>query len=394
MSVSELQHDVQAITHSRALGQETIPYARWQSTLVTLTGNLVNAVMTGDVTKLIELLAEAIGRAMRLCETILENWDGYLKAKIFSSQSAAGNVGQGLLSSVVNGFDKCDDMLLLALALCTGTTSSSSCQHPVKKLLAVSEAVSELKARAKDQVNGVVGLLKACLEALQGVMKVWAAIKDPAWNIIQHAKKTIGEMKDAGDNPVGMVMSAAQSLMDPKIMSDVQTLIAQLNTALPRIMMRFKTLAKHFVSFGKNMSSFFNDLRITMMDLGNLNLDKDKSLVGISASQHEASTFWTGKGSPGSALMEMSAGGPTWEVAMGPLAEGSLGNLAAKVGAVFLREIEHMESRKGLVSSKQWAKCEASEPSSCLHFGTAFVLLLVVSFCLLVGSAGFGCGCC
>jgi len=391
-SITELQHNIHSVTHSRGLGQEVIPHARAQSTMVTLTGNMVNAVMTGDLTKLMELLAEAVGRAMQLCETLLENWDGYLKSKLLSSGSAAGPVGQGLLTAVVNGFDKSEDMLLLALALCTAT--KQSCQQPVEKILKVKETLSQLKDRAKDQVTGVLRLLKACLESVQGVMKIWTAIKEPAWRIIQRAKDMIGKSKNAGADPVGLMLSAATTVLDPQTMSDIQTLMAQLFTAFPRIMVQFKTLAQHFVIFGKNMTSFFNDARLNMMDVAGLNLDKDKSLVGVAASQHEASTFWTGKGSPGSALMEMSAGGPTWEVAMGPLAQGSMGNLAAKVGAIFLREIEHMETRKGLVSSKQWSKCDVSDPSSCLHFGTAFTLLLAVSCCLSIGAIGFGCKCC
>eukprot|EP00440_Ansanella_granifera_P048512 gb/GFBE01052563.1/.p1 GENE.gb/GFBE01052563.1/~~gb/GFBE01052563.1/.p1 ORF type:complete len:818 (+),score=194.08 gb/GFBE01052563.1/:1-2454(+) len=381
-----------------------VPATKWQGMLMTLTGNLLAALVSKDLSQFFNPLKEAVLRGFSKASTLFEAWFKHLKKALDSPETAAN-----LLNKVIESFVDMSDVTEVCQTAGPKACESlrlSQLKQDARKLFEVLRTpVQELIAKARH-------LLQLCVRAISGAKSLWNRLKGVTERIVQHVVKVL--QKGAGG------FEALLSVAQPEVLSDVKALFSMVFKDLPPLVVVIRDLATKFVALLKGVLPVVDKLKAAARQAQDMITKRTTNAAVIlekgaghmenkyegvqqqirekmQKRVNEVSSVWldgaadnsggssslleeglakaSGRTGAGKSLLGMLAG-----FALG----GGMSSPAARIGTVIISEIEHMgHPQRGF---------DVKDTDPFQHFGWVTFALIAVASVMLLSYALFACG--
>jgi len=371
-----------------------IPPTKWKGALAVLGANLMAALATRDMGAFLDPLKEAAKRAWGKSDVIIDSWLQYLQKSVVDAPGRGGNDFDAMLGDfkdMKSASDVCDNFG-------DGACRSLAVLDEVKAEAAT--LFSSLRNTFQAKMSQAKKLVQSCTQVLSKMRAFWKEIEGPVKRILS---LVVEAGKEAGS--AGLLHTVVNTMGNPELLEDIQELFRKLFTNFPKVVKAVRELADRFVAFVQGLRPLLLQLKDAVFKVKKLltkGIDKAQVILAEEADSKEAEikfkisqelqaqadkagAIWglveeidspnaqngVSGASNGTSLLEQSA--PFAGNVMGLISNfasaGRLCSPGARVGSIFLSEIQHMHSTaRGF---------ETSRGGVFQHFG-------YITFCLML----------
>lgn len=416
-SVLELERDV-------ALRE--IPAAKWQNALMVLCGNLMSALVSGQMSTFLEPLKDAAKRAWGKSDKVLSTWLLYLEKSLVD----APDHGNSFLTSLL------DDLGTMKPVddLCAKENCGAAQIEQIKAL--GQKYFGHFREVFKDKIAETRTLIGRCRTLLQKIKRVWNSVREPVGKILELVVEAVKSV--SSDGVLGLLNTVVNTLGQPELIQDLHLLFQKLFTDFPKIVVDVKTLADSFVALIQGFNTALEQLQVaaemmkTELRQGMSNAKDTAKDTAISIrfkagevldeKMAQAASIWrvttdkqikqeegeevqelaksllqnSSQDGNGTSALQTSShsasdqahrGGdyPLLSILASFATGGSLCSPAARIGSIFLSEIEYMHSEKRGFSTSRGGIFK--------HFGYITFGLIILTAAIFAGYAIFLLGC-
>eukprot|EP00930_Biecheleria_cincta_P095202 TRINITY_DN87203_c0_g1_i1.p1 TRINITY_DN87203_c0_g1~~TRINITY_DN87203_c0_g1_i1.p1 ORF type:complete len:934 (+),score=139.13 TRINITY_DN87203_c0_g1_i1:26-2803(+) len=371
------------------------PVSRWKGVLLSLTGALLEGLMTGDMTKFYKRLGESLSRAWELANLLFENWLGYLRRAI---DGAPGD-GQVILKDFGNTLQRLDDQLIARVDALNKSGSEGE-----KCLISMAPEVhQELRSilereREADEMFHDGSVLVAAIN------ERWQTLRGPIIRVTDRIKKLFHE-----GGVASILREVGHMVLDKATVQDLKSIFTSLFNALPQVVQGVRQEARMLANFTSSMGPLTSRIKETLKKLRpcistlahedvaaeeKLTLAQiDEAIAQLSepGGLRNLAGHWTdlspkdldklfGDADPGKPAVIPVA------KRVAPFSSGRISNPMLRIGTIFLGELEQMRSggrAASLQASQDSQLCSMQMPSACTNLGLGMLALGLMSICLL-----------
>mmetsp|Transcript_40840 Transcript_40840/g.83919 ORF Transcript_40840/g.83919 Transcript_40840/m.83919 type:complete len:789 (+) Transcript_40840:89-2455(+) len=346
-----------------------IPPTKWKGALAVLGANLMAALATRDMGAFLNPLKEAAKRAWGKSDVIIDSWLQYLQKSVADAPSRGGDdfdVMLGDFKDMKSASDVCDNFG-------DGACRSLAVLDEVKAEAAT--LFSSLRSTFQAKMSQAKKLVQSCMKVLNKMKAFWKEIEEPVKRILS---LVVQAGKEAGS--AGLLNTVVNAMGNPELLEDIQLLFTKLFTNFPHVVKAVRHLADRFVAFVQGLRPLLLQLKDAVFKVKKLltkGLDKAQVILAEEADSKEAEikfkisqelqaqadkagAIWglveeidthsaqngVSNASNGTSLLEQSS--PFAGNVMGLISNfasaGRLCSPAARVGSIFLSEIQHMHA--------------------------------------------------
>ncbi|CAE7576589.1 unnamed protein product [Symbiodinium natans] len=371
-----------------------IPPTKWKGALAVLGANLMAALATKNMGAFLDPLKDAAKRAWGKSDVIINSWLQYLQQSIIDAPGKGGDQFDSMLNDFQNmksANDVCDTFGLNA---CNSLSELEDVKAEATTLF------SSLRSVFQEKLAQAKKLIAQCMKVLSKMKAFWKEVQEPVKRIMA---LVVEAAKDTGS---GLLNSVVNALGKPELLDDIRLLFQKLFTSFPHVVLAVRQLADHFVSFVQGLKPVIlqlKDAAIQVKKLLTRGLDKAQVILAeeadnkeaqikfkiskeIDAKVNEAAGIWgiveeikadsatqngAGSASNSSSLLEQAASisGDVMGLISNFASAGKLCSPAARVGTIFLSEIQHMHATARGFETKRGGVFQ--------HFG-------YITFCLIL----------
>lgn len=410
-SVLELERDV-------ALRE--IPAAKWQNALMVLCGNLMSALVSGQMSSFLDPLKDASKRAWSKSDKVLNTWLLYLEKSLVD----APDHGNSFLTSLL------DD--LGTMKPVNDLCGKEHCGAEIEQIKALGQKFfGHFREVFKDKIVETRKLISRCRALLQKIKGVWNSVREPVGKILDLVVEAV--KSGTSDGVLGLFNTVVNALGQPELIQDLRLLFRRLFTDFPKIVVDVKMLADSFVALIQGFNTALEQLQVaaemmkTELRQGMSNAKDSAKDTAISIrfkagevldeKMAQAASIWrvttdkqgkqeevqelsksllqnSSQDGNGTAALQTSSHSasethqgdyPLLSVLASFATGGSLCSPAARIGSIFLSEIEYMHSDKRGFSTSRGGIFK--------HFGYITFGLIIVTSSIFGGYALFFLGC-
>eukprot|EP00435_Cladocopium_sp_Y103_P053297 s2689_g17.t1 len=241
-SVLELERDV-------ALRE--IPAAKWQNALMVLCGNLMSALVSGQMSTFLEPLKDAAKRAWGKSDKVLSTWLLYLEKSLVD----APDHGNSFLTSLLDDLGTMKPVDDLCAKENCGAAQIEQIKALGQKYFGhFREVFKELPSRqlsgGQDKIAETRTLIGRCRTLLQKIKRVWNSVREPVGKILELVVEAVKSV--SSDGVLGLLNTVVNTLGQPE----------KLFTDFPKIVVDVKTLADSFVALIQGFNTALEQLQV------------------------------------------------------------------------------------------------------------------------------------
>ena len=381
-----------------------IPAAKWQNALMVLCGNLMAALVSGQMSTFVEPLKEVAKRAWSKSDRVLSTWLLYLQKSLVE----APDRGNSFLNSLM------DD--LGTMKSVDEVCAKENCGGAQEELQALTtKFLAPFRSIFQDKIAEARALIGKCRNLLQSFKNFWDSVHEPVKQILELVVKVAESTSKEG--VMGLLSTVVNALGEPELIQDLRLLFQRLFKDFPKIVHDVRALADSFVSLIQGFNTALQQLQVaaekvkTELRQGiTKGTEAAMSRIRVTTSDFlddkmaEASSMWTvetaeaktqelGKsflqmphsqdGNATAMLQSSNSQGdyPLLSILKSFATGGGLCSPAARIGSIFLSEIQHMHSEKRGFSTSRGGIFK--------HFGYITFGLIILTAGMLGGYVAF-----
>lgn len=382
-----------------------IPAATWRGTLMVLSGNLMKALATGRMSEFLNPLKEATKRAWAKANRMIENWLRFLQKSLVE----APDQGTNFLTSML------EDFITMKTAddLCTAGACSQTVLQNIKAT--ATELFMKFRGTFQEKLSEAKALIAQCKLLFDALKRFWNSVHEPVQRILD---LVVQAAQSASGGIEGLLNTVVNVMGQPELVQDVALLFQRLFTDFPKIIVDVRQLADRFMVLVRGLYGILQEVQVAVDKMKQLlqgvssisdaatSQMKMKLSQAIDAKMMEASTTWHLTAKQGvqelatavnpavPALLQaqqvfiaanvssLLQGDLSFITILSSFATGGgLCSPAARIGSIFLNEIQHMHvDKRGF---------QASRGGLFKHFGYVTFGLILLTATMLGSYAMF-----
>jgi len=385
-----------------------------------LCGNLMSALVSGQMSSFLDPLKDAAKRAWSKSDKVLNTWLLYLEKSLVD----APDHGNSFLTSLL------DD--LGTMKSVNDLCAKEHCGAEIEQIKALGQKFfGHFREVFKDKIVETRKLISRCRALLQKIKGVWNSVREPVGKILDLVVEAV--KSGSSDGVLGLFNTVVNVLGQPELIQDLRLLFRRLFTDFPKIVVDVKMLADSFVALIQGFNTALEQLQVaaemmkTELRQGMSNAKDSAKDTAISIrfkagevldeKMAQAASIWrvttdkqgkqeevqelsksllqnSSQDGNGTAALQTSSHSasethqgdyPLLSVLASFATGGSLCSPAARIGSIFLSEIEYMHSDKRGFSTSRGGIFK--------HFGYITFGLIIVTSSIFGGYALFSLGC-
>lgn len=407
-----------ALELERDVALREIPAAKWQNALMVLCGNLMRALVSGQMSTFLEPLKDAAKRALSKSDKVLNTWLLYLEKSLVD----VPDHGNSFLTSLLDDLGTMKPVDDLCAKEHCGAAQIEHIKALGKKFF------GHFREVFKDKIAETRKLISRCRTLLQKIKGVWNSVREPVQKILDLVVEAV---RSGSKDVLGLLNTVVNVLREPELIQDLHLLFGKLFTDLPKIVVDVKMLADSFVALIQGFNTALEQLQVAaetmktelLQGMSNATDNAEDTAISIRFKAGEvldekmaqAASIWrvttdqqeevqelsksllqnSSQDGNGTAALQTSSHSASDQAHQGdyPLLSlltsfatgGSLSSPAARIGSIFLSEIEYMHSDKRGFSTSRGGIFK--------HFGYITFGLIIVTAAIFGGYAIFLLGC-
>lgn len=408
-----------ALELERDVALREIPAAKWQNALMVLCGNLMRALVSGQMSTFLEPLKDAAKRALSKSDKVLNTWLLYLEKCLVD----VPDHGNSFLTSLLDDLGTMKPVDDLCAKEHCGAAQIEHIKALGKKFF------GHFREVFKDKIAETRKLISRCRTLLQKIKGVWNSVREPVGKILDLVVEAV---KSGSKDVLGLLNTVVNVLREPELIQDLHLLFGKLFTDLPKIVVDVKMLADSFVALIQGFNTALEQLQVAaetmktelLQGMSNATDNAEDTAISIRFKAGEvldekmaqAASIWrvttdqkqeevqelsksllqnSSQDGNGTAALQTSSHSASDQAHQGDYlllslltsfaTGGSLSSPAARIGSIFLSEIEYMHSDKRGFSTSRGGIFK--------HFGYITFGLIIVTAAIFGGYAIFLLGC-